>query len=196
MDQDNENKGAETQVSKTREKPTAGSIVSDVVGADDWKRSKLGYLTGLSPVFRVIGNQFKAVLHSVGRISLTFKLMTAKEEVPSLPDVEVGSYDGRLRFVEAMRFHGMSEGMIVAAQSNTKRSAYLYAAILCVTVVYFLSRMIFGNPIAFTTLLLHLAPIPIFTALGLRAIYYNWMFRHRTLEPIRSFFRSRDWMPK
>jgi hypothetical protein len=171
------------------------AIREDLLGTKDWRKSKLGFLSGFSPAARVISEFMKGFAQSFGRIALTFQMLVSKDTIPSLPDIEEKDYDGKRRFKEAMHFHRMSEGMIRAARSNTRRSAYLYIAILVCAVAYLVVSLVTRDNMPITTLFLHLAPIPITTAFCVRALYYNWMFRNSTLEPIGSFARSRDWMP-
>lgn len=179
-----------------KETPNTPGMLDSIVGRSDWKKSKFGYLTGITPIFNVIGGQLKLAAHSIGRISRTYKILMSEPEVETLPDVDTAEYDGNVRFREAMKLHRMDEGKLTAAVSNTRRSAYLYAVILIVSIVYFGIRVVTAESMSITTLGLHLSPVPIFTVLLLRALYYNWMFRKRTLQPLGKFITSKDWLPR
>lgn len=172
-------------------------IVDDVIGASDWKESKIGYITGLSSVGKVAGNVASSLAQSVGRVGLTFKLITKQEDdLPSLPDVDEGNYDGKLRFRAAMRLHNVREKDFARALSNTRRSTFFYGALFSGALAWLMIGWLARGHMPVTTLGLHLAPLPVFGALCFKAAYTNWLFRNQSLENPKAFIASRDWMPK
>lgn len=170
-------------------------VTEDLLGRSDWHRSKIGWLTGVSAIGGVGRGIVRHVGQSVGRLAFLARLLTRGEELPTLPE-DAGSHDGRRRFQEAMRLHRQSEGGVRTAISNTRRSSYLYGAVFVGAVGYLLYGLATRESMPLTTLFLHLAPIPLSAALAFRAAYYNWMFRRRSLDPVRDFVKSREWMPR
>lgn len=171
-------------------------VKDDVLGADEWRESKLGYLTGLSSVGKVVGSVTTNVAQSFGRVGWLWSYLSKTDNLPSLPDVDKTSYDGRQRFKEAQRLHRRSEAEIKRAITNTWRSSLLYGGISIFATLYFIGSLLVREHMYLTTLVLHLAGIIIFSALTFRSAYYNWMFRNRTLDLPPVFLRSGDCMPK
>lgn len=171
-------------------------VIDDMLGASDWKKSKVGYLSGSSAISGIVKNQMKVATESVGRVSILFRMIGAKSDVPSLRDVEQKNYDAHEKFIAAMRLHRLSEGSIIAAQSNAKKSAYLYGIIVVAAIIYLLYGLVTWDKIPITTLMLHIAPIPLFGAFTFRAVYANYMFRTRQLPKIGDFLKSGDLMPR
>lgn len=171
-------------------------VKDDVLGADEWRESKIGYLTGLSSVGKVVGSVTTNVAQSFGRIGWLWSYLSRTDTLPSLPNVDKTSYDGRQRFKEAQRLHRRSEADIKRAITNTWRSSLLYGGITVVAVLYFVGSFAIREHMYLTTLALHMASIILFGAMTFRSGYYNWMFRNRTLDLPPVFLRSRDWFPK
>jgi hypothetical protein len=174
-------------------RPGEDLIKDDLLGADDYRRSKLGYFTGLSVISRVAGNSIRNVSQSVGRVALTFKLLTKTDDVPSLPPIDSAEYDKKRRFDESKALHNRSSSHIVTSVANTRRSAYLYGAIFTAALAYLIFEI--PNGLSLSSLLLHLAPLPLSAMLCFKACYYNWMFRTEQLDDIKGFIRSKDWFP-
>jgi len=171
-------------------------MTEDLLGASDWKESKVGYLTGLSTVGRIAGNFATNLSQSFGRTALMFRLMTATDTLPSLPEVSPEQFDGRRRFEEAMQLHRRNEGQVVASIANTYRNSLFYLALTLAAVLWLLVDLAVKKEMAITTLALHLAPIPICGAWAFKSMFVNWMFRNRCLASPAAFIRSGDWMPK
>lgn len=171
-------------------------VTEDLLGASDWKESKVGYLTGLSSVGKVAGSFATNLAQSAGRLGLLFKLLTKDDDLPALPDVGPVDYDGKKRFDEAMHLHGRKDRDFVVAMRNTRRSAYLYGSINLAACAYLAAALIARDHMPLTTLALHVTPIMVFSALTFKAAYFNWVFRHRTLDLPVTFIKSGDWLPK
>ncbi|MBY3433409.1 hypothetical protein HFN89_04475 [Rhizobium laguerreae] len=171
-------------------------VTEDLLGASDWKESKIGYVTGLSSIGGIAGNVITGVAQSFGRLGLIFTLITKDDRLEALPDVDEENYDGRLRFRAAMRLHGIKDNRIERALINTRRSAYFYAGLTTIAVAWLAVDLFVKDSMPLTTLVLHLAPIPVGAAFTFKAAFTNWMFRHKRLEPPRVFVTSFDWMPK
>lgn len=177
------------------QKDKAMEIAGELVGAKEWKSSKVGYLTGFTAISNIAGAFIGGVAQAFGRVALTWTLVTKSDNLPSLPEVDPASFDGRQRFSEAMRLHRRKETEITRAKINTRRSFFLYAGIAVFAVAYLVYGFATREHMALTTLALHLAPIPLFSALAFKASYYNWMFRLRTLDGPMKFLKSKDFLP-
>ncbi|MCS4089541.1 hypothetical protein [Rhizobium sp. BK176] len=171
-------------------------VTEDLLGASDWKESKIGYLTGLSSIGGIAGNVITGVAQSFGRLGLMFKLLTKDDKLDALPEVETQNYDGKLRFRAAMQLHGVKESGIGRALINTRRSAYFYAALTVAAASWLALDLLLKDRMAITTLVLHIAPIPVGAAFTFKAAFTNWMFRHQRLESPNVFLASFDWIPK
>ncbi|MCZ7861933.1 hypothetical protein O9X98_11175 [Agrobacterium salinitolerans] len=171
-------------------------VTEDLLGGSEWKESKVGYLTGLSSVGKVAGSFATNLSQSAGRLGLLFKLLTRGDDLPSLPDVGAEDYDGKKRFNEAMYLHRRKDRDFQIAMRNTRRSAYLYGVIDLSACVYLAAALIARDYMPLTTLALHVTPIMVFSALTFKAAYFNWVFRHRTLDLPAAFIKSGDWLPR
>jgi hypothetical protein len=171
-------------------------VTEDLLGASDWKESKVGYLTGMTSVGRVAGSFVSNLAQSAGRLSLLMKLLTSSDDLPSLPEVDQASYDGRKRFQQATHLHRRRDRDIQIAIRNTRRSAYLYGAVAAAALVYLAVSLFTRDHMPLTTLGLHLTPIIVFSPLTFKAAYFNWVFRNRTLDMPTVFIKSFDWLPK
>ncbi|MBY3151217.1 hypothetical protein HFO56_02225 [Rhizobium laguerreae] len=171
-------------------------VTEDLFGASEWKESKVGYLTGLSSVGKIAANVSGAVAQSFGRTSLVFKLLTSSDELPKLPETDEENYDGRLRFRAALHLHRRKESEVRRALINTWRSFYFFTALNLVAIGWLVVDLLVKDKLAFTTLLLHLAPIPVLTAYAFRAACTNWTFRSQRLEHPMVFIKSGEWLPK
>jgi hypothetical protein len=171
-------------------------VTEDLLGASDWKESKIGYLTGLSSVGGIAGNVVTGVAQSFGRLGLMFSLITKDDKLDELPEVDEQNYDGQLRFRAAMHLHEVKDSGIDRALINTRRSVYFYAILTGVAVLWLILDLLLKDRMAITTLVLHIAPIPVGAAFTFKAAFTNWMFRHQRLESPNVFLASFDWMPK
>jgi hypothetical protein len=181
---------------KREENDLKAIVTEDLLGARDWQTSKVGYLTGLSSVSRVAGAFIGNVSQSFGRLALVFSLLTKTDDLEALPEVDAASYDGRERFKAAMALHRRKESDLIRARGMTWRQTYLYGAIALISVIYLVWDLYVRTTMPLTVLGLHVAPIPIFSAFALKAAYSNWMFRIESLEPMRKFLKSGDWLPR
>ncbi|MCV9965119.1 hypothetical protein OIU34_24870 [Pararhizobium sp. BT-229] len=171
-------------------------VTEDLLGASEWKESKVGYLSGLSSVGRIASNFAGSISESFGRTGLVFKIMTREDSLPSLPEVDEDQYDGRLRFRAAMHLHRVKEKDMARAISNTWRSFYFYGSLTLAAVAWLIVDMGLKDKMALTTLVLHIAPIPILGAYTFKAAFTNWTFRKQTLVNPNIFLKSLDWLPK
>lgn len=171
-------------------------VTEDLLGASEWKESKVGYVTGLSSIGNIAGNVVKGVSQSFGRTALTFKLITKSDNLESLPDVDEDNYDGALRFRAAMQLHKVSKVGIERALVNTRRSFLFYSALTIALVAWFVVDLFLKENMAITTIVLHIAPMPVSIALAFKAAFTNWMFRVERLEKPSVYLNSGDWLPK
>lgn len=168
-------------------------LKEDVVGVSDFKRSKVGALTGFSAASKVVSGVKGQVANSIDRTGTLFKDLMAKDDVPSLPD---NDGDARERFVASMRLHRKTDKDIAAIVRNSCRSSRLYLA-LSVIGTLASAWSIYAYPIAgLMDLTARIGPLPLIYALTMKHVYTNWMVRHRKLDSFSAFLKSGDWLPK
>lgn len=167
-------------------------IKDDVVGVSDFKRSKVGSLTGFSAARRVAADFRGQISDSVNRTSDLIGSLTAREDVPSLPDGGTAEQ----RFVESMRLHGRTERDLEAIVRNTWRISWLYIALSAAgTAASFWSVSAYPVHGAFD-FMARIGPLPLLYALALKHLYTNWMVRRRRLDGFHKFLSSGEWLPK
>lgn len=173
------------------------AIITDgLLGADEWKKSKIGYITGLSAFGKVATSVTDGFASSVGRTAALYRLVRLNDDLPSLPDVDAEQYDGRERFNDSMKLHRRKATEVERAKINTRRSTYFYGSITIALLIYFCLDYSMKTHMSGPTLVLHLAPIPMALAFTFKAAFYNWIFRNERLEHPSVFLKSRDWLPK
>src|SRR5690606_30734201 len=114
-------------------------VTEDLLGASDWKDSKVGYVTGLSSIGKIAGSFVNGIAQAFGRIGLTYTLITKTDALPVLPDVDQDHYDGHLRFRAAMALHKIKERDFDRALINTRRSTYFYLSLTCLAVIWLIA---------------------------------------------------------
>jgi len=173
--------------------PTIKEIIrDDVVGVSDFRRSKVGSLTGASAARRIAADFSGQISESASRTGSLFKNLTARENVPSLP--EGGEADER--FTASMRLHGRTERDLEVIVRNSYRSSWLYMALsLAGTCLSFWS--LYAHPAhGFFDVISRIGPLPLVYALALKHMYTNWMVRRRRLDSLMKFLSSWEWLPK
>jgi hypothetical protein len=172
------------------------TIKNDLLGAEDWRRSKIGFITGFS-AFRRMGQSVSSnVSTSVYRTSSLFNsIARSTEDIPSLPR-HSGSYDPYERFIQAQEINGTNEQDIQVVLTNTVKSFYLYVA-LTVGGLSYITVDIFMHPtMATLDMIAKFGLVFLGAALIFRSAYTNFMFRHRALVLPRDFIKSGDYTPK
>ena len=173
-----------------------GYAYDEVLGARQWKRSKLGWLTGAGAVRDSMGTIRGQAGDSRERLRTLWRHAFVGESQGVAIDPDIEATDERFR--EAMRVNGRSLSDVNKSVDNTYRQFWLFAGLTGFSVLVaawlLLSMMLAGhlNPIGAVFAFL---PIPLVGPLALRAGYTNWMFRRRRLDGIGEYLRSGRILP-
>jgi len=168
-------------------------LKDDVIGVSDFKRTKVGSLTGFSAAARAVGTVKGQVEDSLSRTQGLFKSLTAAENVPALPD---DGGDAAERFAASMRLHGRSDRDLEVIVRNSCRSAWLYIGLGAVACAFSAWSMVAHPPASFVDSMARLGPLPLVVALALKHSYTNWIVRRRRLDGFGAFLKSGEWLPE
>ena len=167
-------------------------IKDDVVGVSDFKRSKIGSLTGFSAASRIASDFTGQLSETASRTGSLFKSLTRSDNVPSLPDG--GEADGR--FEASMRLHRRSERDLEAIVRNSFRSSWLYIALSAMGTAAS-AWSIYAYPVSgLVDIMARMGPLPLAYALAVKHLYTNWMVRRRRLDGLIEFLKSGEWLPR
>jgi hypothetical protein len=169
---------------------------NDLLGVDDFKRSKIGFITGFSAANKAVSTLGNSITEAGGRINGLYTGLTRPESgVPSFED-NAFTADARERFIESTRIHRLREGDLLRIVRNTARQGWTYFAftILCVAVC--ITTYFIWPPAGFFSAFFRLGPMPLFAALTFKSFFTNWMVRNRILTGPGPYFRSGDWFPR
>lgn len=174
------------------------NIASDeILGARQWKRSKLGYITGVGAFRDSAQSVLEGGKDSMERLRGLAKLGFGREQKGRA--VPANILDAQERFNAAMFLNGKNDKAIADSIKTTHKQAIFYFVLLALTVVLGLgSMLVFGlmlTQLPVVDLLFRLIPAPVLGALTLRAAYTNWLFRRRALLSMSDFFKAKDRMP-
>lgn len=170
----------------------AGVITNDLLGKDDWKNSKLGFLTGFSSMKRSVRSIGSTFSDSSDRVSLLVNTMTQGNDLPELEDGGTAEE----RFALSMALHGKREKDIPIILRNTYYSTLMYA-VLTIAYVCILGWSLWSYPPRDVLgVLVRVGPLPLIMALLFKHGYTNWMVRNRRLDSALAFIRSGDLAPK
>lgn len=167
-------------------------LIDDVAGRGDWKRSKLGYLTGFSVIGRSISSVTNNAGRSIGNIQGLWSSLTASSQTPSLGD----GGTARERFEMSMVLHNRSEEDLDKIISNTYKSFLLYIAISVLGIAIVSSSFFYVGYHNLIDGLMRYAPMFLTLPLAFKHAYTNWMVRNRVLDGVVVFLRSGDIAPK
>lgn len=166
------------------------------VGAEEWRRSKAGYLIGataftgaFSSLRRVAGGAVSRFGNMAGIAALT------REGAPPLP---TDSAVPEERFATAMEMYGRTVGDVDRIVDETRFRARLYAALFLVACVYGAVLAWFGGGLpGFIGKIWPFVLLPALGALTVRAAFYNFQMRTRALHPVgRWIGRPAEWLPR
>ena len=157
----------------------------EILGARQWRRSRLGSLTGLSTLADG-GRATKAQgAEAVGRVKglfgLAFRKDTSGKAVPE------SVTDPRERFLMSMQRNGKTAQDIARSVSTTYLQFWLYLSLVAATLVFALLTFPWNEPgrgalATAGSVLFRLIPMPLLLALLLRAGWTNWAFRRFRLD--------------
>lgn len=166
-------------------------VVNDLIGRDEWKQSKLGYLSGASVIRRSLGTVSNTASDSMNRLSTLATSVFSRENVQSLPD----GGSPHERFIASMQIHGKSEGDIELIQRNTYLSSLLYGALMIVSIVLGVSSLFLYSPRDIVDVATRFVPLFIVGPMTFKHLYTNWVVRTRQIAGVAFFIRSKDWLP-
>lgn len=171
------------------------TLVDDLVGRDQWRRSKLGYLTGVGP----IRQSMSTIGRTVGETGRTWRALGRALFRRDSDARAVNVDDPAERFEASMFVHGRTEADLVALQRRSHHAFYLYAVLALVAfVVGTLSHKFIPSSIAIPAglrILFGLAVIPMLGAFAFRWGYTNFIVRRRSYLPVLAYLRSGNWFP-
>jgi hypothetical protein len=154
-----------------------GMLRDDVIGIQDWKKSKVGFIFGLGFAKRAVGSVGSAAADSSNRLTGMFDSILAREDVP---EVDPNGTEAE-RFIKGMKMQGLTEINIAVALRNTFWSACLYTALLVLDVVLMLVLAFKSSTVNAVVIMSLLGPAPFLLAMALKHAYTNWIFRKRIL---------------
>lgn len=174
----------------------------ELLGARQWRRSKIGYLTGAS-TFTDAGRAIADTgSQAKGRIERLFAYAFRRDYGGigiSTEDVT----DSRERFVAAMAANGKTIQEIDHSVGVTYKQFWFYAFLMLACAVIGVGSLVFGGYSLTDNPLMNLAfavirfcPLLLLAALTLRAGWTNWSFRRRRLDGIQDYLRSGQILPK
>lgn len=174
------------------------AVQETIIGKDEWKRSKLGYLFGFSALTRNVGGVADRGRKSFWRWSF-FKTGAFRHDDQGVA-IEEEVTDAHLRFRAAMDANGRTLTEINRSVDNTYRQFWLFATLFVLAFAWGVGSLIgtgLGSGIfMITDILFRFALLPILTALILRAGFTNWLFRRRRLDGLGDYLRSGELLPK
>ncbi len=167
----------------------------DVLGSNEWKSSKLGYLTGASPIVKAGYISAKTIV-APGKFAIDgAKKLFARDKVAKL---ETTSKDPEERFKVAQRSYRRSEADLANMTIASARMAYTYVLILIALTAFAVYSM---PPIEQASNIFlsyafpwvaHIFVVPLL----MRSAFYNWQLRDRALYSLKDFLsRPGEWLP-
>jgi conjugal transfer/type IV secretion protein DotA/TraY len=172
------------------------TLVDDLVGRDQWKRSKIGYLTGAGPIRQSMASIGRTAKDAGASWKTMFRAVFRRDSDVRSVDAE----DPAERFRASMFVHGRSEADVVDLQRRSHNAFYLYAVLAIVALIAgaFAHRFI-PSPIqlpALLSVIFRFAAVPMLGAFAFRWGYTNFIVRNRSYLPAAEYLRSGDWFPQ
>ena len=172
------------------------TLVDDLVGREQWKRSKIGYLTGAGPIRQSMSTIGRTVSDAGSSWrALTKAVFRRGSDVRSV-DVD----DPAERFRTSMFVHGRSESDVVALQRRSHNAFYLYAVLAVVALLAgAVGHRFIASPLPipfWISLVFRFAAVPMLGAFAFRWGYTNFIVRNRSYLSAGEYLRSGDWFPQ
>jgi hypothetical protein len=172
------------------------TIANDLFGVDDFKRSKIGFLTGFSAARKAFTSVSSSVGDTFGRTKYLFaSVWEGEKSIPSLDDT-ASAQEASEKFLKAMQLHRLGGNDLQRILRNTRRVGYVYLFFTFLCLVAALVSSYYWPPPGPLTAIFRLGPAPLTIALVLKHFYTNWMVRNKRLAPISDYLKSWDWLPK
>lgn len=167
-------------------------VKRDLVGADEWRASKIGYLTGVSSIVRGGATAFRGTGGGLRLIGRMLKTVFVRDKTTPLP---TDSADLSERFRVAQAAYGRTDDEIAEMVVRSGRQAWLYAMISIALFVWAVYRIGEGNNGPFGPVF-PLLPLLFILPFLARAAFWNWQLRTRRLGSVREWAgRPGEWLP-
>ena len=176
-------------------KEAVGFLKDDLLGAADWKASKLGSISGLTPAFRAVSSVFRTAGDGTRHIAYLAERVASTDDVEPLGEDFVGRPPEE-RFRAAMSLHGKTEKDIEISKRNTFFASYLYLALAIVNIIISISLSLIHPPLGLVDLAIRFGPLPLLLAFFIKNSYTNYIFRRRSLLHIGHYFKDFAFLPK
>lgn len=158
-------------------------------GLEERRRSKLGFWTGFS-AFSSAGRSVVALAGGAARNAYSVTRMAlGREQAPALP---TDSTDPKARFALAQELYGRSDEEVAVMEQRSRRQAFLLFIMtllsLCWGILLLPTAVAdSGGPLSYLFPFFLIFPL---SALTLRAAFWHWQLRHRSLRGFREFMSS------
>lgn len=176
----------------SKSRKVATGAISEIVGAEEWRQSKIGYLTGFSVGKRIVGDIGKVTGNSVGHVGGLIRGLRGDNSIPALG--EGGTPDER--FIASMELHNVDGNDLARMQRNSYRAAILYIALSIISFVIGLISWGMYPPQSAFSGIVRLGVLPLVVALAFKHSYTNWIIRNQKLSSPAEFIMGFEWWPK
>lgn len=174
----------------------------ELLGARQWRRSKVGYLTGVGTITDAGRSVAGAASQGWGRIERLWAYAFRRDYGGiGISADEVA--DSRDRFVAAMAANGKTIEDIDHSVGVTYKQFWFYAFLMVACAIIGVGSLVFGGYRLTDNLLMNLAfavirfcPLLLLSVLTLRAGWTNWSFRRRRLDDVRAYLSSGQILPR
>ncbi|WP_315923011.1 hypothetical protein [Mesorhizobium sp. SP-1A] len=167
-------------------------VLEDLAGTQDWKNSKLGYLSGYPVIKKSVSSVVDNGIQSFRNVQNLWSSLMAGDDTPSL---EEGGSPAE-RFEWSMQLHNKSESDLAHIIANTWKSAILYSILSLVGAILISFSFLYVGYKTYADGLMRFAPLLITIPLIVKHSYTNWMVRNRRLDTIINYLISGDILPK
>lgn len=176
--------------------PVKGVLKDDLLGIEDWRRSKIGFLTGFTAATKVVRSVGHAAAEATSRLGFLWHTLTYTPTI-SAPELDDPSRfnDASERFRAAAALLRVNETKLRVIMNNTFRSFYLYMLVLIAYISMVVFSLIYWPPVYNIEYISRLGAIPIVLALLIKSAYTNWVVRTQSADNMFAFVRSADWLP-
>ena len=185
------------KVSDADKRPAAplSELSNDLMGTEDWKKSKLGYLTGFTPAKRAVASIGSTGKDAVSRTRGLATMLFSNNDVQGIENHEAYS-DYHAKYVASLRVHQLNGTDVKRLLANTYRAGRFYLLLSGLNLVITIGLTAYSFPELSFRSFMNIGPLPLLLALTFRNIYTNWMVRNEVLAPVSAYFASKDYFPK
>ena len=182
-------------MSKDTKKQDSGIIKDDLLGRDEFRKSKIGYFLGFSAIPKIVKGTFSPVLSGFGIFSKFIKMV-----FPKKPELTELSYitDDYERFIQAMSKFSISESDLPSIERRNQVSAVFYFILSVIALMwgnyvvssdYFNPSFVFDYIFPFFPLF---ATIPLF----FKHSFWRYQIASKKLVSFKDFFSNPlNWIP-